>query len=120
MTSFGVERLDKLDHVMLGFVLDFLLLQPQIVVVLVVRTHHHLIQMPNNPYLRIRFDVVITPLLQLAFLHVNLALVHNLQVQLVILIEGLYFAILCVLNQLQHVVTIHDYLLLLLSAHIAA
>lgn len=119
-TSFGVEGLDKFNHLALSFVLDLLLFQPQVVIVLVVSTHDHLVEMADYPDLRISLHVILAPFLQLAFLNVNFRFVHYLDIELTILLRLLDLATLSILNKFQHVIAIHNDFLLLLSGHVTA
>jgi len=78
--SFAVKRLDKFDYIFFPFVLDFLLLHSQIIVILEVGIHNHLIQVTDYANMRICLHIIIWPFLQLAFFHIHLRLVHYLQV----------------------------------------
>ena len=92
MESLAVERFDKFDDIFFPFVLDFLFLHPQVVIVLEVGVHDHLVQMPNYANMSVGLHIIVGPLIQFAFLHVHLGFVHYLQVQSVVLIEPFKFA----------------------------
>ena len=70
--------------------------------------------------MRVSLNVIFSPLLKLSFFHKNVRLVHDLQIESVVLINAFDFIVLCVFNQLQDVIALHDNLLLLFSGHIVA
>lgn len=98
--SAGVERSDKLNQIRLVLVLNLLLFHPQVVVVLEVSVDDHLVQVPDDSDLGIGLDIVLSPLLQVAFLDVDLPLVHYLHEQSVVFLVRLNLAVLRVLDQL--------------------
>lgn len=118
--SAGVERPDEVNQVILALILDLLLLHSQVIIVAIVGIDDHLIQMSDDADLRIGLYVILSPLLQLALFHVNLGLVHDLYVQSLILVDRVDFAVLGILDQLEHVVTVHDDAFLLLSRHVVS
>ena len=120
MRSLAVEGLDELDHVLLALVLDLLLLHPQVIVVLEVSVHDHLVQVPDYADVGVGLHIVVRPLLQLALTHVHLRLVHYLHEQTVVLIKAVELAPLGVLDQPQNVLTLLNDLLLLFSGHVSA
>lgn len=99
--SFAVEGPDELNKVMLIFVLNFLLLHAQVIVILEVGVHNHLVQMTNDPDLGVSLYVVLSPLLELAFPHVHLRTVHNLHKQSVIVLEINNVPTLCIFDHLK-------------------
>lgn len=116
--SATIEWSDKFDELRFVFVFDFLLLHPEVVIVFEVGVDDDLVEVADDPDLGVGLDIIFRPLLQVGFLHVNLALVHNLQVQFVVVVEAFNFAILGVLDQPQGVIALQNYLLLLLPAHV--
>ncbi len=115
-----VEGPDEIDQVVLSLILDLLLLHAQVVVVTIVGVYDDLVKMANYADLSICLHIVLRPLLQLALLHVNLGLVHDLHIEPLVFVDAVNLAVLGVLNQLQDVITVHDNTLLLLSRHIVA
>lgn len=64
--------------------------------------------------------IPLAPLLQLCLLDIYLVFVHDFVINLLVLALALDLAVLCVFDELQHVVALQDDLLLLLAAHIVA
>jgi hypothetical protein len=118
MVSSAVEGSDELDHVALALVLYLLLLHAQVVVVLEVGVHDDLVQVSNDADVGVGLDVVLGPLLELSLLHEHLRLVHDFDVQSVVLLETLELTALGIVNQLQNVVAFLNDFLFLFSAHV--
>ena len=116
----GVDWPQELDQVNFILVLDLLFLHSQVIVILVVSINYHLIQVADDSNMRVSLNVIFSPLLKLSFFHKNVRLVHDLQIESVVLINAFDFIVLCVFNQLQDVIALHDNLLLLFSGHIVA
>ena len=116
----GVDWPQELDQVNFILVLDLLFLHSQVIVILVVSINYDLIQVADDSNMRVSLNVIFSPLLKLSFFHKNVRLVHDLQIESVVLINAFDFIVLCVFNQLQDVIALHDNLLLLFSGHIVA
>lgn len=116
----GVDWPQELDQVNFILVLDLLFLHSQVIVILVVSINYDLIQVADDSNMRVSLNVIFSPLLKLSFFHKNFRLVHDLQIESVVLINAFDFIVLCVFNQLQDVIALHDNLLLLFSGHIVA
>lgn len=118
--SARVKRSNKLNQLKFAFILYLLLLHTKIVIISVIGIDNHHIQTANNPNLRIGFDIVIRPFLELSLLGEYLWLVHNLLEEALVLSNSLDLATLGVLDQFQDVVAINDNLLLLLPRHVVS
>ena len=74
--------------------------------------------MANHADLNVGAHISLAPFLQLSLLYVNLRLVHDLQVEFVVVFGSLELTVLHALDHLENVVAPHDDLLLLVTSHV--